>query len=175
MIPPSAHPIKQRPEASFHAAATDPSRPTIVLATIDPQIRQSMSELLQGYKINTLWTTGIEDVRSAIAKDDVMACFCGFWLVDGTYRDVVRHLKQQRAEIPMVIVCAPGCPQEYRDYLAALNIRAFDFICHPYRQMDLERILDSAVALRRAPARASKSPSNSYDRSFDSYGLRQAS
>ena len=49
-------------------------------------------------------------------------------------------------EIPVIVVCAPGCSQEYRDYLAALNMRAFDYICHPYRKADLERILHSVVS-----------------------------
>ncbi len=152
-----------------------PGRPTILLGTIDSQIRQKMGELLQDYTINTLWATGIEEVRSALAQEDVVACFCGFWLVDGTYRDVVRHLKHQRADVPMIIICAPECPQEYRDYLAALNIRAFDFICYPYRRIDLERILDSAVALRKAPLRPATSVTHSSGRSFDISRLRRAS
>jgi DNA-binding NtrC family response regulator len=152
-----------------------PGRPSILLATIDPQIRQTMGELLQGYSISSIWATGVEEVRSALGREDMIACFCGFWLVDGTYRDVVRHLKHQRAEIPMVIVCAPECPQEYRDYLAALNIRAFDFICYPYRRIDLERILDSAINFRKGPIRPSTSVTPSSNRSFDISGLRRVS
>ena len=75
----------------------------------------------------------------------------------------------------MIIVCAPACPQEYRDYLAALNIRAFDFICHPYRRIDLERILDSASALRKNAFRAPTSVTTTADRHFDSGELRRAS
>jgi DNA-binding NtrC family response regulator len=146
-----------------------------LLATTDPEIRRSMNELLQSYTINTLWASGMEEIKSALAKQDVTACFCGFWLVDGTYRDVVRHLKRQRAEIPVIIVCAPTCPHEYRDYLAALNIRAFDFICHPYRRSDLERILQTAIALRNQPTQMPTSMANSSDGSFGSSELRRAS
>jgi len=135
-----------------------------------------MGELFQGYRVNTLWASGIEKVRSTLSEhQDVLACFCGFWLVDGTYREVVRLLKQHRAEIPMIIVCSPECPQEYRDYLAALNIRAFDFICHPYRQIDLERILESAAALRSNPLHSPAMGARSSDRSFDTSELRRAS
>jgi DNA-binding NtrC family response regulator len=176
MNPLGAQPIRPRPETQYASnGAAVPGRPNIVLATIDPQIQQGMGELLQGYKVNTLWASGIEEVRSALSEPDVLACFCGFWLVDGTYREVVRLLKHHRAGIPMIIVCSPECPQEYRDYLAALNIRAFDFICHPYRQIDLERIFDSAVALRSGPLRSPVLGTNSSDRSFDTSGLRRAS
>jgi DNA-binding NtrC family response regulator len=113
--------------------------------------------------VNTVWVSGLEETKRALSQGNVAACFCGFWLVDGTYRDVVRHLKSQPVELPVIIVCAPKCPDEYRDYLAALNIRAFDFICHPYRQTDLDRILHSAIRAKSKtipmPRRLPLSPS----------------
>jgi DNA-binding NtrC family response regulator len=150
-------------------------RPSILLATTDLEIRRTMAELLQSYTINTLWASGMEEIKSALAKQDVAACFCGFWLIDGTYRDVVRHMKRQRAEIPVIIVCAPTCPHEYRDYLAALNIRACDFICHPYRLIDLERILHSAIASGNQPSRMPASVVKSSGDSFGSSELRRVS
>jgi hypothetical protein len=75
----------------------------------------------------------------------------------------------------MIIVCAPTCPQEYRDYLAALNIRAFDIISYPYHRFDLERILDSAMASRGSGFQSAASVTHSSERSFDSPGLRRAS
>jgi DNA-binding NtrC family response regulator len=107
---------------------------TVLIATVDPDIRREMRELLEPYPVRVLWAKGVEEVRWLLSKERITVCFCGFWLVDGTYRDVVRHLRSQPVEIPSVIVCAPDCPHEYTDYLAALKIRAFDFICHPYRK-----------------------------------------
>lgn len=128
------------------------TQPTVLVATVDSAIRQSMQELLQMYPLKTIWAKAVVEVKTVLAGETVAACFCGFWLLDGTYRDVVRHLKRQPVEIPAIIVCAPACPNEYRDYLAALNIRAFDFICHPYRRTDLERILRAAITERRPSA-----------------------
>jgi len=122
--------------------------PTVLLATVDMTLGHSILELLQMYPVKTIQARGVDEVRGVLAKETVTACFCGFWLVDGTYRDVVRLLKRQPQEIPAIIVCAPACPHEYRDYLAALNIRAFDFICHPYRKTDMERILRAAISKR---------------------------
>jgi DNA-binding NtrC family response regulator len=177
MIPSAAPSPRPRHETQFAASpASIPGRASIVLATTDPLILDGMGELLRGYRVNTIWARGIHELQSALAEQDVLACFCGFSLVDGTYRDVARMLKQRRADVPMIVVCSPECPQEYRDYLAALNIRAFDFICHPYRNMDLERILESVAALRHAPARTqSTATAQMSDRSVESYGLRRAS
>lgn len=120
-----------------------------MLATVDPDIRASMSGLLASYKVKAVSVTRLEELRQALSRETISACFCGFWLVDGTYRDVVRQLRHQPSEIPVIVVCAPECSEEYRDYLAALNIRAFDYICYPYRKADLERILHSAISARR--------------------------
>jgi DNA-binding NtrC family response regulator len=131
---------------------------TILVATAEPPICASMRELLEAYPLRTIWARGVDEVRSALSRESVDACFCGFWLIDGTYRDVVRHLKRQPTEIPAIVVCAPSCPQEYRDYLAALNLRAFDFLCHPYRRMDLERILRATISKRGLSVRGTRDP-----------------
>jgi DNA-binding NtrC family response regulator len=127
------------------------SRATVLVATNDLEIQGNMSELLAPFSVRTVWSRGMEEVKHILARQNVSVCFCGFWLLDGTYRDVVRYLRLRRAEIPAVIVCAPSCPHDYRDYLAALNISVFDFICHPYRKTDIERILNSAG---KAPSRS---------------------
>jgi len=148
---------------------------TVLVATNDSEIRQNIAELLQLFPLKTLWARGLEEVKSALTSESVTACLCGFWLVDGTYRDVVRQLRTQPVEVPAIIVCAPSCPHEYRDYLAALNIRAFDFICHPYRKSDIERTLRSAIDAHNGSARSRVPPlSNSVPASSIS-GLRRAS
>jgi DNA-binding NtrC family response regulator len=128
-------------------------RPTVLVATTDPVITDSMRDLLQIYPLRTLWAKGVGEVRALLAKENVAACFCGFWLIDGTYRDLIRLLKNRPVEIPAIIVCEPACPNEYRDYLASLSIRAFDFICHPYRKTDLGRILQATLSERAQAAR----------------------
>jgi len=128
-------------------------QPTVLVATTDTVISDSMRNLLQMYPLRTLWAKSVGEVRALLAKENVAACFCGFWLVEGTYRDVVRLLKSRPVEIPTIIVCEPACPNEYRDYLASLNIRAFDFICYPYRKTDLERILRATLSERALMAR----------------------
>jgi DNA-binding NtrC family response regulator len=147
----------------------------ILFATVDRSASAPLYSLLETYPVNILWAKALEQVRSVLVRESVAACFCGLWLVDGTYRDVVRQLRRQPAEIPVVIVCAPECPQEYRDYLAALNIRAFDFICHPYRRMDLERILQSAIGLDIQSVLQSVPSASSSNAAFVPSQLRRAS
>jgi DNA-binding NtrC family response regulator len=163
--------VESGPRASFRRES---SWPTILLATNDLEIRDHMASLLQHYLINTVWVSGLEETKRALSTQTVAACFCGFWLVDGTYRDVVRHLKRQPVELPVIIVCAPTCPDEYRDYLAVLNIRAFDFICYPYRKTDLERILQSAIRPNSHKVQIPSALANPANVSLPSSGLRPA-
>jgi DNA-binding NtrC family response regulator len=148
--------------------------PTVLVATVDATIDASMRELLQSYPLKTIWAKSVEEVRGALARETVAVCFCGFWLVDGTYRDVVRHLKRQPTEIPAVIVCEPTCPDEYRDYLASLNIRAFDFICHHYRKTDMDRILRATFSAQDPLPALQISPGNSKISSENDFSLRKA-
>jgi DNA-binding NtrC family response regulator len=153
-----ARPVTQNFSSVLHCDSNEQfqpveAAPTVLVATVDPVISDSMRELLQVYPLRTLWAKSVGEVRALLAKDNVAACFCGFWLIEGTYRDVMRLLKRRPVEIPAIIVCEPACPNEYRDYLASLQIRAFDFICHPYRKPDLERILQATLSERAHVAR----------------------
>jgi DNA-binding NtrC family response regulator len=150
--------VRKHPAIVLHREAAvqfqaSSEQPIVLVATTDPVISDNMRALLQMYPLRTLWARGVGEARALLAKENVAACFCGFRLVDGTYRDVVRLLKQQPVEVPAIMLCESACPNEYQDYLAALNIRAFDFICHPYRRTDLERILQATLSERARAAR----------------------
>jgi DNA-binding NtrC family response regulator len=141
--------MNERIAEVVHSEAREFYKPeaSVLVATNDAEIHRDMSALLESFPVNVVWARGMEEVKNALSRGKVSLCLCGFWLLDGTYRDVVRFLRLRRAEIPAVIVCAPSCPDEYRDYLAALNISALDLICHPYRISDMERILHSAAGV----------------------------
>jgi DNA-binding NtrC family response regulator len=123
-----------------------PNRPTVLIATVDPEIQDGLAGLLEAACINAIWVGSVEDLKIVVAKERIVACLCGFWLQDGTYREVIRHLRRERLDIPAIIVSAPACPHEYRDYLAAMNLGVLDFLCHPYQQSDFERMLESAIS-----------------------------
>jgi DNA-binding NtrC family response regulator len=155
-----------------HAGSSAAS--AILVATVDPDIRSSLTALLEANPAKIVSAKSVKEVRAALAKEDVSACFCGFWLVDGTYRDVMRHLKSRPAEIPAIIACPPKCPHESRDYLAALNIRGFDFICYPYTADDLERVLRTVISPQDSSDHNHSSVRGTENDSWDESGLRNA-
>lgn len=142
--------LKERATGSFKRRAITaiqhtPGRPTVLIATIDPEIQEALTQLLERSSINAIWVGSVEDVKTVIARENVAACLCGFWLQDGTYREVIRHLRRERMDTPAIIVSSPTCPQEFRDYLAVMNLESLHFLCYPYERADFEKILAPAV------------------------------
>jgi DNA-binding NtrC family response regulator len=122
-----------------------PDAPTVLVAALDWQVRSGLSAVLGSFTINTEWVSSVAEATRILEANDVSACLCGYWLEDGTFKDLARHIRRSTAKIPMIAVSAPACRNEYRDYLAAMNIGAFEFLCHPYQKSDLDRVLRQAV------------------------------
>jgi DNA-binding NtrC family response regulator len=146
----SAVALKQRAEGNTIKKAADSSqkpsgRPTVLIALSDPEIRETLANMLQYHPLNTIWVDSVEDVKSVTVTMRIATFFCGLWLQDGTYREIVRHLRRERIDIPIIIVSGPTSPIEYRDYLSAMNIGALDCICYPFQQSHFEAILESAI------------------------------
>lgn len=123
--------------------------PTVMIATTDLKVRDALAAVLDGRGVNVEWVKGLEAAKGLLDGDNVAACLCGFGLEDGSYKDLVKFAKRQNPEIPVIIVSTPSCPNEYREYLAAMNAGAFDFLCHPYQKREVERILRLAVVSSR--------------------------
>jgi DNA-binding NtrC family response regulator len=123
-----------------------PGRPVVLIATIDAEIREGLADLLENSSINAIWVGSVKDVKSIVGKERIAACLCGFWLQDGTYREVIRHLRRERLDIPAIIVSGPSCPQQYRDYLAAMNLGTLDFLSYPFQKSDFEKMVAPAIA-----------------------------
>jgi DNA-binding NtrC family response regulator len=134
------------PRKSLTRVRRTSGRPTVLIATIDLEIREALANLFQGAPLNAIWVKSVGDVQTATAREGIAACLCGLWLQDGTYREVIRHLRRERLEIPAIIVSAPACPQEFRDYLAAMNLEDLNFLAYPYQLSDLEQMLGFAIS-----------------------------
>ena len=130
-----------------------PEAPTILVASSDSVVSDSLARLLEPYPVNTVWVKGLADARLWFGATKIAACLCGFRLEDGTCREFVKQTKRESSEIPVIIVSSPACESEYREYLAAINAGAFDFLCHPYRRLDLERMLRLAITMHGRAAR----------------------
>lgn len=130
-----------------------PEAPTILVASSDSVVSDSLARLLEPYPINAVWVKGMAHARIWLGSGRIAACLCGFWLEDGTCREFVKQTKRESSGIPVIIVSSPACESEYREYLAAMNTGASDFLCYPYRRLELERMLRLAITVHARGAR----------------------
>jgi DNA-binding NtrC family response regulator len=121
------------------------AHPTVLIATIDPQIQSGLNGILEATAVNAIWVNSVESVKLVIRKEKIAACFCGFWLLDGTYREVIRYLRRGQIELPAVLLSPPAYPHDYGQYLAAMNLGGLDFLCYPYQRLEFEKLIDSAL------------------------------
>jgi DNA-binding NtrC family response regulator len=126
-------------------------RPTILIATLDPEIRNGLSEILPEFAVNTVWVKSVEDARSVLATSQIAAVFCEIWLHGGTCRELIWSVRRKSVDLPIIIVSPPNCPVGYRDNLEAMNMKALYFLTHPYRSSDLERFIELAIARDTEP------------------------
>ena len=68
-----------------------PTRPRLV-AALDWQVRSGLSAVLPSFAINAEWVASIAEAAKVLAAKDVSACLCGYWLEDGTFKDLARHI-----------------------------------------------------------------------------------
>lgn len=120
-------------------------RPTILIATLDPEIRNGLSEVIPQFPVNTVWVKSVEDARSVLATTQIAAVFCEIWLHGGTCRELIWFVRRRAVDLPIIIVSPPNCPVGYRDSLKAMNMKALYFLAHPYRAHELERFIELAI------------------------------
>lgn len=119
--------------------------PGVLVISADPHLRDHLLESLDKHWSKVKWVSGADAAKRFFAGSRIAACLCGFSLADGTYKEVVKHAKKQAVATPVIIVSTPGRPNEYQEYLAAMNAGAFDFLCFPYQKREVERIIGLAV------------------------------
>jgi DNA-binding NtrC family response regulator len=122
-----------------------PGRQTILIAGLDPEIRNGLSEFLSQFPVNTLWVKSAEDARSALTSMHIGALFCEIWLEGGTCRELVWFVRRNEIDVPIIVVPPPNCPNEYGTWLASLNEKALYFLFYPYKSSDLDRIVHLAI------------------------------
>lgn len=129
----------------LHQRESGNSAPTVVIASNDPEVRRSLSQILTDCGLAVEFVAGFTETREFFSRENIAACLCGFALEDGTYRDVVKFYRHQSPEVPVIIASTPECCNEYDEYLASMNVGAFDFLCYPYQRTEVQRILRIAI------------------------------
>lgn len=139
-------PFLRKRTASERTSPEDALPSVALLVAIEPGVHRKIAEMLAARGVECLFAGSIAEMKSVCAHRNISVCVSGLWMVDGTFRDAVNHLRRQASPVRVIIVCDADSPPEYRAFLRALDIDCFDPACASGQKGDWERALESAIA-----------------------------
>jgi two-component system response regulator PilR (NtrC family) len=123
----------------------------------------------------TLLRMGLEVERASCVKEAIDRlqsqsydlCLTDMRLPDGTGIDIVRHISQHCADLPVAVITAHGNTE---NAVAALKAGAFDYVAKPVSLEQLRTLVKSALSLPQGPAAKSAEGSSLLG---DSHAIQQ--
>ncbi len=119
--------------------------PQILVVCSHPTITDELSQLLLQCGVVPVHARGVTESKSILAAGRVALVVCSTHLADGSYADLISQLRRSKPPVPVVIASSLVNNDEYREYLNAMRLGAFDFICSPYRRLEIERIVNNVL------------------------------
>jgi DNA-binding NtrC family response regulator len=116
--------------------------PDILVLSSSEAIRNNLAEALRLSGMSPVPCGSLTESHAILDQAPISAIFCDDCLCDGTYRDLVDIVHSEFPHIPIVVVSPFG---DWNKYLKALDIGAFDYVGIPFRQGDIEKVLQSAL------------------------------
>lgn len=105
----------------------------VVSASIED--RKALIKVLESLSGNVFSCSNLAQARDVIAHRPMNLVFCDEHLPDGSYRDMVELLRNRDISLPVVVTTHVG---EWKEYLEATELGAFDMIPFPLRPTDVE-------------------------------------
>ncbi len=119
----------------------------------EADIRELLEITLQRMGGATVSAANVAEALRHLKQDDFDLCFTDMRLPDGRGLDIVRHIQQHHAELPVAVITAYGNTQDAVD---SLKLGAFDFVAKPVDLTGLKRLVETALKLERTPAQTAK-------------------
>lgn len=123
--------------------------PCALIVEDEPDLLALYELTLLRVGVATVLVTDLAQARWALESGaEFDLCITDLRLPDGSGLDLVRHIHQQRSQIPVAVVTAYGDVQAAVD---ALKAGAFDFVTKPLEPARLRQIVEHALRTSAAP------------------------
>ena len=116
--------------------------PDILVLSSSEAIRNNLADALRLSGMSPVPCGTLTESQSILAQSSISAIFCDDCLCDGTYRDLLALVHSEFPEIPIVVVSPFG---DWNEYLKALGVGAFDYLGIPFRQGEIDRVLQGVL------------------------------
>lgn len=122
--------------------------PEVLVASSDPRNRRALANIVGECGLKAVVSSSVSEVQATMTRESICLVFCEDRLPDGSFRDVLRTVAECRSPV-LLVMFSRLC--DWKCYLEAMQLGAFDCIAPPYRRNEIERIVRNA--LRLSPGR----------------------
>jgi two-component system response regulator PilR (NtrC family) len=119
-------------------------RQRILIVDDEPDIRELLEITLGRMKLDTRSAKNLSEAQSLLAAETFDLCLTDMRLPDGTGLELVKHIQQRYAQLPVAMITAYGSLEVAID---ALKAGAFDFLTKPVDLTRLRELVGSALRL----------------------------
>ncbi|WP_122413183.1 sigma-54-dependent transcriptional regulator [Pseudomonas viridiflava] len=120
------------------------SRQKILIVDDEPDIRELLEITLGRMKLDTRSACNVVEARQCLAREAFDLCLTDMRLPDGNGLELVQHIQQNFAHVPVAMITAHG---SLDTAIHALKAGAFDFLTKPVDLGRLRELVNSALRL----------------------------
>lgn len=124
-------------------------RQKILIVDDEPDIRELLEITLGRMKLDTRSARNVKEAHEWLAREPFDLCLTDMRLPDGNGLELVQHIQQRHAHVPVAMITAHG---SLDTAIHALKAGAFDFLTKPVDLGRLRELVSSALRLRLPPS-----------------------
>ncbi len=121
----------------------------VLIVDDEPDIRELLGLTLTRMGLQSDSAASVAEARQRLAAGRYDLCLTDMRLPDGSGLEIVRHIQQHCAGLPVAVITAYG---NVEDAVQALKSGAFDFVSKPVDLGVLRRLVETALRLGPPPA-----------------------
>lgn len=121
----------------------------VLVVDDETDIRELLELTLMRMGLEVSTAANLREAKAQLAKQRFNLCLSDLRLPDGEGLELVKHLQQERLDVPIAIITAYGSME---NAVAALKAGAFDYLSKPIALEDLRTLVKSALNLESKPS-----------------------
>ena len=116
----------------------------LLIVEDEADIRELIDLTLLRMGLTAVCAGSVAEARAALASHDFQLCLTDMRLPDGDGLDIVRHIGEAYAHLPVAVITAYGSAE---NAVAALKAGAFDYLAKPIGLEQLRNLVQAALRL----------------------------
>ena len=109
--------------------------PAVLVVSSNLEYRRALVRVLDDLPVDKFVAATVAEAEDVLSRQRVALVFCDDRLTDGTYRDLLSGPRTCGNAPYLVVTTRTG---EWKEYLEAAGLGAFDMIQYPYRPAEIE-------------------------------------